>query len=160
MGPADSHGISRVPRYSGCCQASTISRIRDSHPLRFSFPEDSALLPSCLYGSPTTPYLPEHIRFGLLRVRSPLLAQSLLFSFPAGTEMFQFPAFAFPCGNTTCVVGYPIRTSRIHAVICTSPGLFAACHVLLRLQEPQASTACPLFPVLLFKYGLRINYYE
>ena len=31
-------------------------------------------------------------RFGLLRVRSPLLAQSLLFSVPAGTEMFHFPA--------------------------------------------------------------------
>ena len=29
--------------------------------------------------------------FGLLRVRSPLLAQSLLFSFPPGTEMFHFP---------------------------------------------------------------------
>ena len=46
------------------------------------------------YGSPTTPEVPKHFRFGLLRVRSPLLAQSLLFSFPAGTEMFQFPAFA------------------------------------------------------------------
>ena len=33
-------------------------------------------------------------RFGLLRVRSPLLAQSLLFSSPAGTEMFHFPALA------------------------------------------------------------------
>ena len=30
-------------------------------------------------------------RFRLLRVRSPLLAQSLLISFPPGTEMFHFP---------------------------------------------------------------------
>ena len=30
---------------------------------------------------------------GLLRFRSPLLAESLLFSSPAGTEMFHFPAF-------------------------------------------------------------------
>ena len=30
--------------------------------------------------------------FGLLPVRSPLLGQSRLISFPAGTEMFQFPA--------------------------------------------------------------------
>ena len=29
--------------------------------------------------------------FGLFRVRSPLLTESLLFSFPPGTEMFQFP---------------------------------------------------------------------
>ena len=31
---------------------------------------------------------------GLVRVRSPLLTESRLMSFPAGTEMFQFPAFA------------------------------------------------------------------
>ena len=33
---------------------------------------------------------------GLLRVRSPLLAESRLMSFPPGTEMFQFPGFASP----------------------------------------------------------------
>ncbi len=33
---------------------------------------------------------------GLFRVRSPLLAESLLMSFPPGTEMFQFPGFASP----------------------------------------------------------------
>ena len=33
-------------------------------------------------------------RFGLIRVRSPLLAESHLLSFPTGTEMFQFPALA------------------------------------------------------------------
>ena len=52
---------------------------------------------------------------GLLRVRSPLLAESRLMSFPPGTEMFQFPGFAsrpyvfrpgYPKG-----VGFPIRTS-------------------------------------------------
>ena len=31
---------------------------------------------------------------GMLRVRSPLLAESRLMSFPPGTEMFQFPGFA------------------------------------------------------------------
>ena len=31
---------------------------------------------------------------GLVRVRSPLLAESRLMSFPPGTEMFQFPGFA------------------------------------------------------------------
>ena len=31
---------------------------------------------------------------GLFRVRSPLLAESLLMSVPPGTEMFQFPGFA------------------------------------------------------------------
>ena len=32
--------------------------------------------------------------FGLVRVRSPLLAESRLIFFPEGTEMFQFPSFA------------------------------------------------------------------
>ena len=32
-------------------------------------------------------------RFGLIRFRSPLLSESLLFSLPTGTEMFHFPAF-------------------------------------------------------------------
>ena len=43
---------------------------------------------------PTTPRLPEQAWFGLFPVRSPLLRESLLFSFPAGTKMFQFPAYA------------------------------------------------------------------
>jgi hypothetical protein len=36
----------------------------------------------------------ERVWFGLLRVRSPLLAQSRLISLPPGTEMFQFPGLA------------------------------------------------------------------
>ncbi len=52
---------------------------------------------------------------GLFRVRSPLLAESLLMSFPPGTEMFQFPGFASmhyvfmhrsPCGGVA-PFGYP-----------------------------------------------------
>ena len=75
-------------------------RLRGCHPLRPTFPDCSASL------SATT---------GLLRFRSPLLAESLLMSFPPGTEMFQFPGFAsrpyefrsgYPKG-----VGFPIRTS-------------------------------------------------
>ena len=47
---------------------------------------------------PTTPHtqpLPglTRIRFSLIRFRSPLLPESRLFSLPAGTEMFHFPAF-------------------------------------------------------------------
>ena len=42
---------------------------------------------------PDRPYNPEvhALRFGLFRVRSPLLAESLLFSVPVGTEMVHFP---------------------------------------------------------------------
>jgi hypothetical protein len=50
---------------------------------------------------PTTPYRQRHqaltpARFGLFPFRSPLLRESLLLSFPRGTEMFQFPRFPLP----------------------------------------------------------------
>ena len=55
--------------------------------------------------------------FGLLRFRSPLLPESLLFSSPVGTEMVHFPTFASPNlwiqfedrQAFTCR-GFPIRT--------------------------------------------------
>ena len=43
---------------------------------------------------PSTPITPKRHRFGLFPVRSPLLRESLLFSFPPGTKMFQFSGFA------------------------------------------------------------------
>ena len=48
---------------------------------------------------PLWPPFPERSRFiekmtGLVRFRSPLLAESRLMSFPPGTEMFQFPGLA------------------------------------------------------------------
>ena len=69
---------------------------------------------------PTTPQMPEHRRFGLFPVRSPLLGESLLFSFPAGTKMFQFPALAsgFAGWYPFRIPGCPIRRSA-------GQGLFA-----------------------------------
>src|SRR5437868_13582850 len=45
--------------------------------------------------TPTTQRLPAitRDRFSLIRFRSPLLTEPRLFSLPAGTEMFHFPAF-------------------------------------------------------------------
>ena len=42
---------------------------------------------------PHNPYRQAY-RFGLFRVRSPLLTESRLISIPEGTEMFHFPSFA------------------------------------------------------------------
>ena len=70
------------------------SRVRGCHPLRPAVPGRSARLPHTDNGGPTTPTAPKRRRFGLFPFRSPLLGESLLFSFPAGTKMFQFPAFA------------------------------------------------------------------
>ena len=80
-------------------------------------------------------------RFGLFPVRSPLLGESLLFSLPAGTKMFQFPALA-PAQKKMQVTGLqPDRLShseiRGSRVICTYPRLIAAYHVLHRLCEPR-----------------------
>ena len=41
------------------------------------------------------PRMAEATWFRLFRVRSPLLAESLLLSLPGGTEMVHFPPFAF-----------------------------------------------------------------
>ena len=46
------------------------------------------------YTGPSTPITPKRYRFGLFPVRSPLLRESLLFSFPPGTKMFQFSGLA------------------------------------------------------------------
>ena len=60
---------------------------------------------------PTTPETPKRPRFGLFPFRSPLLRKSRFLSFPAGTKMFQFPAFAhlamYAAFSRT---GCPIRT--------------------------------------------------
>ncbi len=53
-------------------------------------------------------------RFGLFRFRSPLLAESLLLSFPRGTEMFHFPRFA---RAHLCIQ----RAVRRHYPPCVSP---------------------------------------
>ena len=64
----------------------------------------SQRLSHCARSRQTPPYAPTtprtqplpgitRTRFSLLRFRSPLLSESLLFSLPVGTEMFHFPTF-------------------------------------------------------------------
>ena len=69
-------------------------------------------------------------RFRLFRFRSPLLAESQLLSFPAGTEMFHFPAFASqglyiqPRDDTALPVpGFPIRKSPGQSLLTAHRGL-------------------------------------
>ena len=58
-------------------------RLRGFHPLCLTFPGNSTTLPDAI--SRSLPRIYYYIRFGLLRFRSPLLSESLLFSFPPGT---------------------------------------------------------------------------
>ena len=82
-------------------------------------------------------------RFGLFRVRSPLLAESLLFSFPAGTEMVHFPALSSTAYGFSCRYpgitqgGFPHSEISGSTLVCSSPKLIAAYHVLHRLLAPR-----------------------
>ena len=93
----------------------------------------------------TGPYNPavQARRFGLFRVRSPLLTESLLFSFPAGTEMVHFPAlsstayvFSRRCPGIT-PGGFPHSEIFGSTLVCSLPKLIAACRVLHRLLAPR-----------------------
>ena len=102
---------------------------------------------------PTTPRAAlRQPRFGLLRVRSPLLAQSLLFSFPPGIEMFQFPGFAphsVRWHGRPCRVA-PFGNPRVMGYLL----LTAAYRSLSRPSSPpraKASFMCPSLLSFFFK---------
>ena len=98
-------------------------RLRGYHPLWRPVPRPSARQVVCnspdppqrIQARPATPTW-QRLRaiapdwFGLFRVRSPLLAESLLFSVPAGTEMVHFPALS---STRLCIQrGIPQHDSR------------------------------------------------
>lgn len=104
----DSHGISRAPCYLGYAPR------QNTH---FDYGAGTHSGPPFktvrLYASvtsttrqndqerPATPHMQRlpaltHMRFSLIRFRSPLLTESRLFSLPVGTEMFHFPTFPLP----------------------------------------------------------------
>ena len=103
----------------------------------------------CAAGGPTTPGVAtRQPRFGLLRVRSPLLAQSLLLSFPPGTKMFQFPGFAL--GLAKC----RDRSRRVspfgHPRVIGHLPLTAAFRSLSRPSSPPRATGIPRAPLFAF----------
>src|SRR5215212_10994500 len=83
--------------------------------------------------------------FRLFRVRSPLLAESLLFSLPPGTEMVHFPGLSSPPYgfrrrySGINLSGFPHSDILGSKPVCGSPKLFAAYHVLHRLLAPRHS---------------------
>ena len=108
------HGRPSFPRGSTCpvvlgsiAREPLTFRLRGYHPLWRPVPRPSARQVVCnspdppqrIQARPATPtwqrlraITPD--RFGLFRVRSPLLAESLLFSLPGGTKMVHFPPLA------------------------------------------------------------------
>ena len=156
MVPVDSRRVSRAPRYSGTrvrVQSAFAYVVITLYDRLFQAIRLAAgLLTLWFYtdARPTTPSPPlksqilnlksqRKTGFGLFRVRSPLLAESLLFSLPPGTEMVHFPGFA---RARLCIqravtgffpVGLPHSEISGSKVICTFPELIAAYHVLHRL---------------------------
>ena len=124
MVPPRSDRVSRAPPYSS----------RKSRSTRTGLSPSTADL---------SRVVPVHriLRTGLVRVRSPLLAESRLISFPPATEMFQFAGFASRTYGFSA--RWPLRAGFPHSDIHGSkpargsPWLFAACHVLHRLSTPR-----------------------
>ena len=80
-----------------------------------------------------------------------------VFSFPPGTEMFQFPGFASAFADAGIASGgLPHSEIRVSMSICLYTRLIAACHVLRRLREPRhpscalVSFLYDLFPIGIF----------
>ena len=100
--------------------------VRGYHPLWPAFPDRSG----CFLQAT-----------GLVRVRSPLLTESRLMSFPPATEMFQFAGFAPQ--RYVFTLRYRRSGGLPHSEILgskltgSSPRLNAACHVLHRLSMPR-----------------------
>ena len=158
---ADSHRISRVPCYLGYSSSvrkvsatgfapSVTGRSRPfAYPTFYSYGSADPLR------NPTTPNMQRlpaitHKRFGLFRVRSPLLTESLLFSFPVSTEMFHFPTFPLP---TLCIQVGVTRSSLAgfpHSDILGSKFAYQLPEAYRRLLRPssapiaKASTVCSL----------------
>ena len=125
MVPPDSDRVPPAPPYSGYCPGWRQLRVRGSHPLRPAFPCGFRCSRFFLHGSPSTPPAPRRRRFGLVPFRSPLLGESLLFSFPPPTWMFRFGGFAPTDGGycASSAVGCPIRASADPWLLAPPRGL-------------------------------------
>ena len=160
MVPVDSRRVSRAPRYSGTrarVQSAFAYMAITSYGRFFQIVRLAAGLVTlrfCTGTRPTTPSAPLRSRtsnsksqrnagFGLFRFRSPLLTESLLLSFPPGTEMVHFPGLA---RTRLCIQravsgffpeGFPHSEIPGSKGASPSPRLFAGSRVLHRRLAPR-----------------------
>jgi hypothetical protein len=130
-------------------QKTSSFHLPDSHRLRSAIPNHSAnhwlshSSNTCQHvqQGPTTPAtqpltgITRH-RFSLLRFRSPLLTESLLFSLPTGTEMFHFPAFP---PHTLCIQVQVTRHNSRQVSPFGHPGITARLTAPPGLSRPPTS---------------------
>jgi hypothetical protein len=126
MVPADSDHVSRAWSYSG--YPSVPLFVAYEAVTRYGGPSQTLRLNIRILNEVLQPRRDKSLRFGLFRVRSPLLTESLLLSLPPGNEMFQFPGFA--------------RVFRDQCSFDNSPGLFAVFHAL----TPSSAKTSPTRP--------------
>src|SRR4029077_8880151 len=126
MVPRCSDRIARVPPYS-LSLTNSIFRLQGYHLLRPDFPDCSTRS----FWITTT---------GLFPVRSPLLRESRLISFPPVTEMFQFTGFAFSAYEFSA--RYLLRGGFPHSEIAGSKLVCQLADTYRRLPRPSSpSTA-------------------
>ena len=160
MVPVDSRRVSRAPRYSGTrvrVQAAFVYVVITLYDRLFQVVRLAAGLVTLWFYTdtrPTTPSPPLKSQiskmkfqwktgFGLFRVRSPLLAESRLFSFPPGTEMVHFPGLA---RTRLCIqravagvfpAGFPHSDTPGSKSVSLYPRLIAGNRVLHRRLAPR-----------------------
>ena len=149
MVPVDSRRVPRVPRYSGTCHEPHRFRLRGYHPVSPVLPDCSANgsvgnSPALNRAGPTTPKDPKTFWFGLFRVRSPLLTESLIcFLFLRVLRWFTSPSSLLPTYEFSREIlpfqsrGFPHSEIPGSTPVCGSPRLIAADHVLHRLPSPR-----------------------
>ena len=134
MVPPVSHRVSRVRRYSGTRLTEFGFRLRGSHPLWPAFPYRSANL-SCRCVGPQ----PRRINPSVCP-----LPRSLATTCGISVDFSSSPYL------DVSVQAVPFPHSEIcgSKLMCSSPQLIAACHVLLRLLMPRHSP-CALYSLTL-----------
>ena len=151
MVPDNSTGIPRVPAYSGAAPVPSRFRVRGSHPLwpgvpagsaRFRFAWRRSYNPGTCLATPPVWALPRSLAATGGIVLTFSSCGYLDVSVPRVRSAF--------CGDGIAPAGLPHSEIRGSRDICSSPRLFAACHVLLRLREPRHPPCALVVPFISF----------
>ena len=112
-------------------------RVRGYHPLCLNFPVNSTIINNIVLILLQPRQCRNIIGLGYFLFARHYLGNRLFLSFPAGNEMFQFPALALY--RVICLqhIGLPHSDIGGSSPVCRSPPLFAAYYVLLRRQKPR-----------------------
>ena len=143
-----SHGVSRVPRYSGYSLTGFAFRLRVFHPLRTAFPCRSAKLSDrCVSPNPGKPeglpvWPPPRSLATTYGISVDVFSSSYLDVSVQTVPPVDLWIQSTVHGDEPC--GFPHSEICGSKRMCRSPQLIAACHVLHRLLMPRHSP-CALF---------------